>query len=371
MILRSARNLFVTLAVALPVFAAEESPVDQISQAAIQSAFQVLQRDYIRREDLTFDQLNRAALQGLLQRLAFGAEIVKDPAPGAKSESRVLGESLSQSIAYLRPVAFSEKEVSMLEAAVKQLVGKGATSVLLDMRSAAQPGEFETAAAMLELFLPRGQLLFKLKQLGARDAQLFVSKREPVWNGPLVVLADGDSCNVAETIAASLHHHRRAIVVGTTTRGATVRYQTAPLDNGWHLRFASAEMLLPDDASVFRRGVTPDFSVALDAATKRNIFTLSAAGTIKTFVMEQARPRFNEAALVAGKNPDFDEFIRRSSGELSAYDQPPARDKVIQRALDLIMGSDHLMKSRLQWSKPQAPAEQIGPSYPKAEPAKP
>jgi len=321
------------------------SPVDQVSQAAIQTAFRVLQRDYIRREDLTIDQLNRAALQGLLERLDFGAELIKDTtAPMA--DHRIMAESLTTEIAYLRPATYAEGEVSLLESRLRGFQDKGVKHAILDLRTAAAPGEFEVAAAMLELFLPRGQLLFKLKQFGTGDAQLLLSKRDPVWTGSLLVLVDGDSNNLGETIATVLRDQKRALVIGSATRGATVRYETVPLEQGWKLRFARAEMLLPNDASVFRKGLQPDFVVKLDPKIKHQIFDKSSNGTIKPFVFEQARGRFNEAALVAGKNPELDDYIKRSNGETMGYDKPGPRDLVVQRAMDLIRSTAHLAESK-------------------------
>jgi hypothetical protein len=331
----NARHLLLLLPLSLAA-ATPEQPVDKVSQNAIQSALRVLRRDYIRREDLTFDQLNRAALQGLLTRLDFGAEIIRDDSKATKPDGKVIAETITGDTSYLRPTSLIETEVPMLEARLRELSDKGTKHFVLDLRSPTTPGDFETAAAVLELFLPRGTLLFKLKQLNQSDAQLMLSRREPVWRGSLVVLIDNESSNIAETIAAVLKAQHRAILVGTATRGATVRYDTVPLDAGWKLRFARAEMLLPDESSVFRKGVVPDFAVKLDGKTKRNIFALSAAGSIKPFILEQARPRFNEAALVANRNPELDDYIRRSSGETLSYDQPPARDTVLQRALDLI-----------------------------------
>lgn len=329
----------------LPLTAAAIPPnevVDVVSQNSIQTALRVLRRDYIRPEDLTFDQLNRSALHGLLERLDFGAEIIKDDAKAAKPEGRVFAEALGQDTSYLRPIAMVESEVAMLETKLREHADKGAKHFILDLRSPAAPGEFETAAAMLELFLPRGTLLFKLKQLGNNDAQLMLSRREPAWNGSLVVLIDNETSNIAETIAAVLKHQRRALLIGSQTRGATVRYESVPLDNGMKLRFARAEVLLADDSSVFRKGITPDFAVNLDEKTKQNIFTLSNSGSMKPFIFEQARPRFNEAALVANRFPELDDYIRRSSGETLIYDQPPARDAVLQRALDLLLAGDFL-----------------------------
>lgn len=348
------------------------APVDQVSQASIQTAFRVLQRDYIRREDLTIEQLNRAALQGLLERLSFGAEIIKQEPP-AKPDTRVIAESLTTEIAYFRPATYSDSEVALLESKLRTLEDKGARHALLDLRTAASPGEFEAAASILELFLPRGVLLFKLRQLGTGDAQLLLSKRDPVWHGSVIALVDGESNNLGETIAAVLRDQKRALVIGSPTRGATVRYDTVPLEQGWKLRFARAEMLLPDDSSVFRKGLQPDFVIKLEPKVKHDIFSRSNNGTIKPFVFEQARGRFNEAALVAGKNPELDDYIKRSNGETMGYDKPGPRDLVVQRAMDLVRSTEHLNQAKLNWSRHAPPPDdtKAGPPALPALPAKP
>ena len=350
-------RLFLLLSVS-SLFAADAptSPVDQLSQASIQSAFQVLRKDYIRREDLSLDQLNRASLEGLLSRLDFGAEIIRDNADAKPSDKPPPAELLTPQIAYLRPVAYTETETPQIEQRLRDYASKGAKHLILDLRSPALPGEFEVAATMLEFFLPRGTLLFKLKQFNAGDAQLMLSTREPLWPGTVLALVDGESNNLGETIAAVLQLQKRALLIGAPTRGATVRYESMPLDPGWRLRYAHAEMLLPDDSSVFRKGVTPDFKIDLNARLKQDIFNRSRHSSIQPFVFEQARARYNEAALVAGKNPELDDYIKRSSGQELSYDKASLHDTVVQRALDLLMANDHFTSAKLNWKhKPASP----------------
>ena len=340
-----------TLVAALWAAGAESRPtppVDEVSQAAIQSAFQILRRDYIRRDDLTLDQLNRAALLGLLERLSFGAELIKNDPSATPPESKVEAELLTAGIACLRPHAVSDKEIAPMRSAIEKFKAQGARHLVLDLRSPAAPGEFETAAAMLELFLPKGTLLFKLKQLGAGDAQPMISRLDPAWTGSLVVLVDNEANNLSETIAAVLHQQKRATLIGSHTRGATVRYETAPIEAGWKLRFARAEVLLPDDTSVFPKGLKPDFAVALPGKIKHELF---AATDIKSTVFETARARFNEAALVSGQNPELDDYIRRSSGEVMNYDTVHHFDAVLQRAVDSLLATDHFETAKLEWGR--------------------
>lgn len=354
---------------AILLAAPPKSAVDEVSQSAIQSAFRILQRDYIRREDLTIDQLNRAALQGLLARLDFGADLVKDNGKEEPSPGQMIAESLTTDIAYIRPAALNEQQISTVQDRLKHLGGRGARHVILDLRAPSAPGEFEMAGALLELFLPRGTLLFKLKQLGAEDAQLMLSRRDPVWTGTLLVLVDQETNNLGETVAAVLRDQKRALIVGSATRGATVRYEEVPLDKGWKLRFARAEVLLPDDSSVFRKGLQPHFNVRFAPKTKHEIFSKAKLGTVKPFIFEQSRPRFNEAALVANQNPELDDYIRSSRGESMANDEPGPRDAVVQRAMDVLRSNDHFSGMKLNWkptgastAKPTGPVPGVLPA---------
>lgn len=334
--------------------------VQEVPQSAVQSAFQILRSEYIRGEELTFDELNRAAFQGLLERLDLGAELVRKTEAERPPQKRgVLAEMLTARTAYLRPLSFAESEPGQVELHLKRWAKEGVPYLIVDLRSAVPPGDFAVAAAMLELFIPRGELLFKLKQVGREDAQLFISGREPVWTKPLVLLADAETCNLGETVAAALQVRRQAVVLGSKTRGATVRYETLPLDTEWQMRFARAEMLLPGDKSLFRQGVVPDFQLELAAETKRQVF--DAAGPVKDSLFDQSRPRYNEAALIARKNPELESYIRRSAGETLSDDRPAVRDTVLQRAVDMLEMQTHLQGESLKWPVSRASTKAAEP----------
>jgi len=359
------KKLSTTVLLLLTGAAPAADPV--LSQSAIQSAFQILRSEYIRSSELTFEELNRAALQGLLQRLELGAELVsKLESQRPAATSGVLAERLTPEIAYMRPLTYAEGEPTVLESRLREFAAAKLPHLILDLRSAAPPGDFAVAAAILESFIPRGELLFKLKQVGRDDAQLFISSRDPVWTGPLVVLVDAETNNLGETIAAVLHARRRALLVGAATCGATVRYETLPVDNAWLLRFARAEMLLPDDSSLFKTGLKPDFAIPLPPAVKRQIFdTVDAQHPVLETLFDTARPRYNEAALVARKHPELDDYIRRSAGQSSADTSKP-RDTVLQRAVDLLCARSHFDAMKLDWdSKPRT----APPTIRKAQPA--
>ncbi|MDZ4287378.1 MAG: S41 family peptidase [Prosthecobacter sp.] len=341
------------IALTVPAPAAEPPPkkLEGISQAAIQSAFQILRTDYIRNGELTFEELNRAALQGLLQRLHLGAELLmKADTVRPAMPHGLLAEMLTPQIAYLRPLAFAESEVPLMESKLNEFRQAKVPHLILDLRSPAPAGEFRVAAALLDLYVPRGQVLFRLKQVAKEEAELFISNREPIWTSNLIVLVDEETNNLGETIAAVLRQNRQAVIVGDQTRGASVRYETVPLDDHWLLRFARAEVLLPDGTSLFGKGLAPDFPVVLPAAAKRQIFNIPAGiKAIKDTIFDHARSRYNEAALVARKNPELDRYINQSRSDAVPDMADPPKDTVLQRAVDMLGASMHFDAAKMQW----------------------
>lgn len=343
---------FTLLPAVVSLQAGDEALLNTLPQNSIQSAFQILRRDYIRRDELTFEELNRAALQGLLERLDFGASLESLDVKLASVKPYVQSEFLASDIAYLRPETYVEGEGALFEKALRGILEKKAQHLVLDLR-ASGTGSFEEAALMLQCFLPEGELMFKMKQMGRDDVEMFISKQEALWKGDVVVLIDRETCNAAEAMAACLKQRGHALLIGEKTRGATVRYATLKLDEKTLLRYASAEMLLPDGSSMFKKGLEPGFSIQGLLEDKKKIFEQSHTVSMKPFVQDRVRHRFNESALVSGKNPELDDYVKRSKGEPLPGDGGQLRDVVVQRALDMLQASDHTADARIKWdSKP-------------------
>jgi len=354
------RRLAIILTYTASAFAADGPETQDISQAGIQTAFRILQKEYIRSGDLTFDELNRAALAGLLQRLDFGAELIPrklESVPNALKGVRA--ELLNAQTAYLRPLAMTIQEVAEMEQHLRKFSDAKAAHLILDLRSPAPPGDFGDAAALLSLFAPKGEVLFKMKQMGQSATETETNAREPVWTKPLLVLVDDETNNLGETIAAVLHQRKQALLIGAPTRGGAVRYETVPVDAEWSLRFARAEVLLADDSSVFKMGLKPDFEVSLGTARKHQAFEAAIGRNVKSTITDIPRARFNEAALVAGKNPELNAYIRRSAGESLPEDAPRPSDTVLQRAVDLITTRTLLETAKINWNRKTKPANDL------------
>ncbi|MCE9519420.1 MAG: hypothetical protein K8R87_07705, partial [Verrucomicrobia bacterium] len=143
---------------------ANEPPrlVDQLPQTSLQSAFQILRRDYIRRDELTYEEVNRAALQGLLERLNFSAQLVLLDQKTVPPKAHVHAEFLAPDIAYLRPETFYEGEAALFDKELARIAERKAKHLILDLRAAKAPGSLDEAALILQCFVPQGELMFKM-----------------------------------------------------------------------------------------------------------------------------------------------------------------------------------------------------------------
>jgi len=205
--------------------------------------------------------------------------------------------------------------------------------LIVDLRDSAT-GDFAMAAEFGKRFCPKGKTLFTLRKPAARQDRGFSSDRDPAFQGLTTALVDGETGGGAEALGAALRFYAKALIIGQPSAGRAVEYSDLPLPSGKVFRVASAEAVLPDGQPLFPGGVRPDLPVEMPMGEKRQIFQLSAEKGMAPFVYETERPHLNEAALIAGTNPELDaaEAQRRNRGR----EKQPARDPVLQRALDLI-----------------------------------
>lgn len=342
----AARHWMIPLALAVfasPAMAAAPG-VDQLDQADLQEAFSTLKSNYIRQDAFSYDEINRAALEGLLRRLQFGAELVPANRAPLEVESplpRFHAEVLAARAGYIRFQTGGPEELSLLdEWLAKFQATPSIRTLILDLRVPQMQAPLDATGRILDRFVNPNTILFKVQRPKEDRPRLYVSQVTNVrWKGKLLVLLDSESSSSAELMAAVLRRERGAFLIGSPTRGLTVEYDEVPLNETVHLRFAVAEIVLADGFSLFRRGLQPHFPVQTELARKHKVYAASAntsQASLSSFVLDRARPRMNEAALVGKTDPELDYYVARSRGERTQFDQAPLQDEALQRALDLL-----------------------------------
>ncbi len=79
-----------------------------------------------------------------------------------------------------------------------------------------------------------------------------------------------------------------------------------------------------------------------------------AHGRVREVMHEVAGERFNEAALVARRNPELEDYSKRSAGENMEDDTTPPMDSALQRAVHAVQAREMLGRSKLYWKVPAA-----------------
>jgi len=282
--------------------------------------------------------LARAAMQGLLDRLGAGARIFSAAKKADDRGGLFRSELLDGAVGYLRLGSLTPENIAALDAALDGFAAKPSSALVLDLRAMPHSTDFELAAECCRRFSPKGRVLFSIKKPKANDEEILTSRDDPKWRGLLVVLVDGSTAGAGEVIAAVLHTHLGAYVIGQQTKGEAAQFEEVPLAGGRVLRVAVGEVSLPDATPVFPGGLTPDLAVNVAPEKTEEVLQLAMNGTgVGPLVFERAPARMNEAALIAGTNPELDEMqeIQRQRAGGSGNSKP-TRDEVLQRALDYI-----------------------------------
>lgn len=323
--------------------------VDTLDQAALQEAFRLLTNDYIQEKDLDPLEVNRAALQGLLERLDFGAMLLTEKTRAERDSPFSFHHARAhEAIAYVRFGRYTEEEIGQFDTALKEFqADKAISHLILDLRSPQAQAEFSIASRILSRFRPPNELLFKIRRPGNDRPTLFVSSPEAEsCRLQTILLVDRETGNVGEIIAAVLKRQTDCLVIGEKTPGLAVEYQDTPLGEDRILRYAIAEVVLEDDSSIFRTGITPDLLTPTPLKTKADLFRAVDGGKpLAVFLVQKERPRMNEAALVAGTDPEIDYYLLLSQNKPTPWDRPPLLDRALQQAVDLL-GTARFLESK-------------------------
>ncbi len=309
--------------------------IDSFSDADLARILPLLRENYLAIEKLNESELSRATVEGLLTRLAPGVKLLAVATPSEPPVSVFRSEIIDEKIGHIRLGSLNAASLTELDAALTAFTEKGVTSVILDLRATPAGSQFDTAAEICNRFCPKGKVLFSLKKPNPKDERLMTSKDEPRLKGMLVVLVDGDTSGAAEVIAAVLRDTAKAMVIGQKTKGEAAEFIEVALPSGKLLRIAVGKIQLDNGTALFPEGVKPDLVVEVPQETTDAVLKATLERGVKELVTDLERPRLNEAALVAGINPELEAYQATQMAK-KGKGRPPLRDLVLQRAFDFI-----------------------------------
>ncbi len=205
----------------------------------------------------------------------------KEPRPFTLVRAQVKLPSVRSSviekgIGYLQITKFAEATSGDTLAALGKLRTAGALDALvLDLR--ADPGGLvDQAVAVADQFLDSGTIV-TIKGRGTAVEHQTAHKGGAAVGVPVIALVDGGTASAAEIVAACLHDHGRAKLVGLPTYGKGTVQTFFDLDDGSGLKLTTARYYTPNGNSLESKGIVPD--VHVEAFVPEDIVVGKSAGS--------------------------------------------------------------------------------------------
>jgi hypothetical protein len=340
--------------------------VESLPDSAVDKALESLWTAVPGAERRTPDAARRSALLGYLSGRMPGVRILRVDAavperPAPEAASGFYTEVLPGRTAYVRLGALEKAVFAQLDAAMQDWLRLGIDRVVVDLRASEQGGSLEIAAQIAGRFLPGGVPLFSVRRGVANSVS--DTPQPNTWSSPwataqkpgsrrlLAVLVGEHTAGPAEALASVLKLRGRAVLIGHPTRGEAADFMEIPLGEQGSLRVPVAEPVWPSDDAPEGTGartllgspLEPDIRTGDPSAVVSKVLAAEVReGKVAPFVAELERLRNNEAALVAGRNPELEESIRLARAAKVPAGPAPLRDSGLRAALDFFKGWDVL-----------------------------
>src|SRR5438046_5777925 len=158
-----------------------------------------------------------------------------------ESPAAFYSEVLSNAIGDIRIGSLTNDNLRAMEKALTDLTSKKVDAVVIDLRATGS-NDFDIAAETTKRFVAKGKTLWTVRKTAAHQDRAFTNDRDPVFQGTIMVLIDGETSGPVEAMAAALKTHGQALLIGQPSAGRAVEYSDFPLSTGKILRIAVGEV---------------------------------------------------------------------------------------------------------------------------------
>ena len=329
------RNLIICFFLAAGVSRADPAP----SLPKFQEVIQVLSTNL---EGANADELDNAAVQGLIRQLGPRVNLVAVGAASSNAAPLAEARVFDQSFAYFRVASVTSNLPGAFGAAYRRMTETNKSKLrglVLDLRFA---GGFNYAAAakLADAFLSSDHPLLNW-QTGSARATL----KADAITVPAAILVNSQTTGAAEALAAALREAGVGLILGGQTAGQATIFKEFPLRDGSKLRVAVAQVSF-GAGKTLPHGVAPDITINTSLEDERAYLQdpckdlhppqVAKVETVKEAIDE---PRLNEVELIRehrnGNDPED-----TSAGNTPGEREPAAlvADPALARALDLLKG---------------------------------
>ena len=320
-----------------------KSLVDQLGPTQFQEILSQLRSNYVDPTAVNTQALDQAAMIELLSKLGPGVRLrlrseLERPTTARPFRSEILNDHFG----YIRCGTLNQDTLVKLDDALGIFRNQNVRGVIVDLRTAPESTDYHLAGEFISRFVLKDTLAYRIVGAKADQERSFSSTLDPLYQGALAVLVDEETSGAAEVIAAALKVKAHALLIGQKTTGSAAEYQSSPIGNNLLLAIAVAQVQVPGYPAIFPNGLQPDILVSQPVDQERSVLAESDNQSSAPFITDEPRQHLNEAALVAGTNPELDAYEAQQSGQ----NQPAKlKDPMLQRAADFLI-TVNLYKTR-------------------------
>lgn len=170
----------------------------------------------------------------------------------------VYTKMLENKIGYIQITNFDKDTDMEFGVALKEIIGKGASSVIIDLRNNGG-GLISTAVGVGNSLIKHGDIFHYSKQ--GKIEETVSASQESNYKLPTVLLVNENSASASEILAGALKDNKVATLVGKTTYGKGIAQIVSNVGNGHQAKVSSFYFTTPNNAMINEKGITPDFIV--------------------------------------------------------------------------------------------------------------
>lgn len=152
---------------------------------------------------------------------------------------------VSPGVGYIQLTEFTADASREVKKGIEDLKGKGATSLILDLRD--NPGGLLNEAVNISnLFIPKDKLVVNTKGKVAEWVKEYRALNPPFdTEMPIAVLVNGKSASASEIVSGVLQDYDRGILIGQKSFGKGLVQTTRPLSYNSQLKVTTAKYYIP------------------------------------------------------------------------------------------------------------------------------
>jgi carboxyl-terminal processing protease len=193
----------------------------------------------------------------LINRKAEKIKLVRGKVQPTQTETRLM----ESQVGYIKVPILSKGQSEAVESAIKDVVKKGAKSIILDLRGSAG-GDLDEGVKVADFFLKSGVIA---KSIGRKEKVIATFEAKPendLTELPVAVIINRTTAGASEIVAAAIMENQRGEVVGERTIfGMGSEQELFPLDDGSALLLTVARYAAPSGKIFMTDGVTPNVEV--------------------------------------------------------------------------------------------------------------